>query len=101
MIFQTKTGYSVELLCRARDHIGEFYLGLGIDNDADNPVFFDFDFTETIPQLLEPIEVIKRLLNDQTINTLKKREFIHLLRAFGNLNETENRLSKLFFEKLK
>lgn len=97
MIYYTKYGKSVELLCRLTDELGNIYLGITTGSGRLN-VYFDYNFNVKIQHLPEPVEVIKRLMTDQTINNTAKRGILHLIRLYGKLTETEKRLTKLAHE---
>jgi hypothetical protein len=99
MIYYSKNGYSIDLLCRANDDWGSFYLGLHEGRIIN--LYFDWEFNEPIPELPAPIEAIKRLLTDPIISNANKKYAIQIFILYCNLNETEQRLSKLVLEKVK
>lgn len=99
MIYTTIAGEKVDLLFRftgIREHI---YAGL-MDGVSFN-LYFDYNFNVKIRELPDPIEFMKRLITDQTINDTTKRGIIHLIRMYCNLTETEQRLTKLVYEMAK
>ena len=99
MIYYSKNGYKIDLLCRAHDANGSFYFGLYEEKIIN--VYFDWEFNEPIQELPERIQFIRRLLTDPIINNSNKRYTIQLLRLYCNLNETEQRLTKLVYQRAK